>query len=221
MSTNKTSHPARAWVPVLTGVAFAVVTVIAFVVLGHATSSPKIGAPAAKIAAFYTTHHSDEQLAAYLLAVSAALLAAFAVACRTRLATPSATWAPLFLGGGMVASASFLLAGTVHLALTESASHRLSPTTLQTLNALDINTGLAFTGGVAIMLLGAAATLSTRSDTLRVLGWAALPLAVINLTPVGVGAFPLTAIWIIATGTLVTRRPRIEPRPATAQVLAP
>jgi hypothetical protein len=215
-TTQPRIKPAAGLAPLLSGVAFAIITVVAFVVLGHATSSPKIGSPTSKIASFYLAHHSDEQLASYLLAVNAALLAVFVTAARKRLPTGNSTWLGLFSGGGLVASASFLFAGAVHLALAEGASHHLNPTALQALNALDINTGLAFTGGVAIMLLGAAATLSRRSDV-RILGWIAIPLAIVNLTPGGVGAFPLTALWIVATAILISRRPD----PHTRSVAAP
>jgi hypothetical protein len=216
-STKPRIEAAARLAPLLSGLAFAIITVVAFVVLGHATSSPSIGSSTGKIVSFYTAHHSDEELAAYLLAVSAALLAGFVTACRSRV-TPERS--SLFFAGGMVTSATFLFAGAVHLALADAAGHHLNPTVLQALNALDINTGLAFTGGAAIMLLGAAATLSPRTDTARFLGWIAMPLAIINLTPAGVGAFPLTALWIIATGALVSRRPDPERHTATQATLA-
>jgi hypothetical protein len=206
--------------PLLSGVAFAILTVVAFVVLGHATSSPKIGSPTGKIVSFYLAHRSDEELAAYLLAVNAALLAVFVTACRSRVSAETSTWPDLFFAGGMVASGTFLFAGAVHLGLAEGAGHHLNPTAVQALNALDINTGLAFTGGIAIMLLGAAAALSRRSDGVRIVGWIAIPLAIINLTPAGVGAFPLTAIWIIATGILISGRPDSGARSVTAAALA-
>jgi hypothetical protein len=218
MSTTQPRNARAAGLaPLISGVAFAILTVVAFVVLGHATASPKIGSPTSKIASFYLAHRSDEQLAAYLLAVNAALLAVFVTACRNRLLTVDSTWIGLFSGGGLVASAGFLFAGSVHLALSEAAGHHLNPTALQALNALDINTGLAFTGGVAIMLLGAAATMSRRTDTIRILGWVAIPLTIVNLTPAGVGAFPLTALWIVATAILISRRPD----PGTSSLAAP
>jgi hypothetical protein len=219
-TTQPRNTPAAGLAPLLGGIAFAIVTVVAFVVLGHATSSPKIGSPTSKIVSFYLAHHSDEELAAYLLAVSAALLAVFVTACRKRLPTGNSSWLGLFSGGGLVASASFLFAGAVHLALAEGAGHHLNPTALQALNALDINTGLAFTGGIAIMLLGAAATMSRRSDPARILGWIAIPLAVVNLTPAGVGAFPLTALWVVATAILTSRHQHPDTRSVAAPALA-
>jgi hypothetical protein len=219
-TTQPRNRTATGLAPLLSGVAFAILTVVAFVVLGHATSSPKIGSPPSTIASFYLAHRSDEELAAYLLAVNAALLAVFVTACRSRVGADRPARSDLFFAGGMIASATFLFAGAVHLALAEAAGHHLNPTALQALNALDINTGLAFTGAIAIMLIGAAATLSRRSDAVRILGWGAIPLAIINLTPAGVGAFPLTAIWIIATGILISRRPDPSARPVAAAALA-
>lgn len=219
-TTQPRNRPVAGMVPFLSGVAFAVITVVAFVVLGHATSSPKIGSPASKIVAFYIAHRSDEELAAYLLAVNAALLAVFVSSCRERLTTVDPTWPSLFSGGGLIASASFLFVGAVHLALAEGVGHHISPTAAQALNALDINTGLAFTGGIAIMLLGAAATLSRRTDVIRILGWIAIPLAIVSLTPAGVGAFPLIALWIVATAILISRRPDPHTRSSAAPALA-
>jgi hypothetical protein len=104
--------------------------------------------------------------------------------------------------------------------VAQAAGHHLNPAALQAINALDINTGLAFTGGFAIMLCGAAATLSRRSDTTRILGWIAIPLALVNLTPAGVGAFPLTALWIVATAILIGRRPGPDTRSIAEPALA-
>lgn len=219
-TTQPRDKTAAGLAPLLSGVAFAILTVVVFVVLGHASSSPKIGSPATKIVSFYLAHRSDEELAAYLLAVNAALLALFVTASRSRIATERSTWPDLFFAGGTIAAATFLLAGAVHLALAEGAGHHLNPTALQALNALDINTGLAFTGGIAIMLLGAAATFSRRSGTIRILGWTAIPLAIVSLTPAGVGAFPLTALWIVATAILIRRRPDPDPRSVAAPALA-
>jgi hypothetical protein len=183
-----------------------VVTLTAFVVFGHPSSSPKIGSSSARISAFYLAHHGDEEIAAGLLAVVAALLAVFVTSCRAIMPPTNRTWSALFAAGGLIGSASFLLAGAVHLALAKGASHHLNPSALQALNALDINTSLGFTAGIGIMLLGAAGTLVPSTRALRVAGWVAVPLAIINLTPAGVALFPVTTIWIVATGILLSRR---------------
>lgn len=207
MSTTGTDNQTTTrWIAALSGVAFVLVTLTAFVVFGHPSASPKIGSSGATISAFYLAHHGDEEIAAGLLAVVAALLAVFVTFCRTIMPTTNRTWPALFLGGGLIGSASFLLAAVVHLALANAASHHLNPSALQALNALDINTSLAFTAGMGIMLIGAAGTLIASARALRVAGWVAVPLAIINLTPAGVALFPLTAIWVVATGILLSRR---------------
>ncbi len=206
MSTVRTDNQTTRRIAALSGVAFAVVTLTAFVVFGHPSSSPKIGSSGARISAFYLAHPGDEEVAAGLLAVVAALLAVFVTFSRAIMPSTNRTWSALFLGGGLIGAASFLFAGAVHLALAKGASHHLNPGALQALNALDINTALAFTAGIGIMLLGAAGTLVASTRALRVAGWVALPLAVVNLTPAGVALFPLTAIWIVATGILLSRR---------------
>lgn len=211
---------ATRWIAVLSAIAFAVITAIAFVVFGHPSSSPKIGSSTTKIASFYLAHHSDEEIAASLLAITATLLAVFVTWCRPIMPNTSPTWPTLFFAGGLIGSASFLLAGAVHLALGKGASHHLNPTALQALNALDINTSLAFTAGIGIMLLGAAGTLVASTGALRTAGWIALPLGIINLTPAGVALFPLTAIWIIAAGILLSRGPNTTTRDAPTPALA-
>lgn len=221
MSTFETeSQVATRRIAALSAIAFAVITVVAFVGFGHPASSPKISSSPAKISAFYLDHHSDEQIAAALLAVAAALLAVFVTSCAAIMRPKRPMWSTLFLGGGLIGSASFLLAGAVHLALAQGASNHINPGALQALNALDINTSLAFTAGVGIMLLGGAGTLISSERGLRAAGWAALPLGIIHLTPAGVTLFPLTALWVVATGILLSRQSDTHPEPVATPALA-
>ena len=212
------NHTTTGRLAALSGGAFVIVTLTAFVVFGHPSSSPKIGSSGATISAFYVAHHGDESIAASLLAVVAALLAVFVTSCRAIMPSSNRTWRTLFLAGGLIGSASFLLAGAVHAALAAGASHHLNASALQALNALDINTSLAFTAGMGVMLTGAAGTLVASTGAVRAAGWIAVPLAVLNLTPAGVAVFPLTAIWVVATGILLSRRvsPGTQPVPSAA-----
>jgi len=206
MTVEPSAHSRLERFAPLSGVAFAVVTVVAFVVIGGGSRTPKATDSAAKITAYYVTHHSKAEVAAYLLPVVAALLAMFVASCVPLIRGVRSVWAALFYGGGLLAGAGFLFAGAIHLALADGANHHLDPAVLQGLNAVDIHTALAFTAGVGILLLGGGGAMTALSGGMRVMGWIALALGLINLTPAGVALFPLNALWIVAVSVLLCLR---------------
>jgi len=209
MSTNDMkSTQGHRQLALVSAVAFALVTVVAFVALGGGSSAPTIGASPTKIASFYLAHHAKETAAGDLLAVVAALLAILTATWRPLIKDIQGIWSVLFVSGGLIGAASFLVAGVAQVALASGADHHFDPTALQTLNALAISSGLAFTTGIGILLFGAAGCLIPTLGTLRVAGWIALPLAIIDLTPAGVAVFPLNAAWIVAVGVLLALRSR-------------
>jgi hypothetical protein len=115
-------------------------------------------------------------------------------------------------GGGL------LLTASLQLALASSPKD-LSVTTLQALNALSSETWPAFTGGIGVLLLGAAGAMIPIRSGLRWLGWAALPLGVLIFTPVGFLAFAGSGLWIVLTSVAMTMRLR-APRAARREPVA-
>ena len=196
----------------LSGSVFVALTVVAFAWLGGSTPGGKD--PAAKVTAFYTAHHGRESAAAYVLCVAAAFLVLFAASVWRR--AEASVWRFVFVAGGAVASAGFLVGATIHLALSEGVHDGIGPSATLALNALDANDYLPFGIGMAVMLLGAAGLAIPRRGVERVLGWSALVLAVASFTPVGFVAFVLSGVWVIATGIVLSLRAAAEMRTGAA-----
>jgi hypothetical protein len=187
----------------LSGSVFVVLTVIAIGWLGGSTPGTKDSA--AKVTSFYTAHHGRETAAVYVMCIAVAFLALFAASV-WRQADAGSVWRLVFVAGGAVAATGFLVAATMHLALSEGVHDGIGPSAAVALNALDANDYLPFGIGIGIMLLGAAGLAIPRRGAERVLGWSALVLAVASFTPVGFVAFALAGIWVIATGVVLSAR---------------
>jgi hypothetical protein len=204
----------------LSGLASVIIIVISFV--GLSRSTPGAGESAATIKAFYVDHHSGQMAASYVLALAIPFLIIFASSVRSTLVESgdgtSSLWENIFLGGALMAGAGFLAAGAMHLALTSSKD--LSAGTMQALNALDAQSYLAFTGGLGVMLLGAAGAMLPARSGLRWLGWIALVLGVLIFTPLGFVAFIGSGLWIALTSVALTMRAKRAPQVGARERIA-
>ena len=192
----------------LSGIVFVALAVAAIVVLGGST--PSVTDSPAKITAFYTAHYGKQSAAPFVLAAAGAFFALFGASLWQNLTEteegPLVRLAgAVVLIGTAVATAGYLLAATVHLALAEAIHHGVGPAGAQALNALDTADFQLFSIGTAIMLLGAAGLMVSRPGTLRWLGWIALILAIASLTPVGFFAFIGANLWIIVVSIILAR----------------
>ncbi len=179
-------------------------TAVAFAALAGTT--PDIKDSGATIAAFYDAHSQKQEVAAYVLMIGVGFLALFVASCWPLIRDPHRLWSALFFAGGIIAAASFLFAGAVHLALADGAHHGVDPVALQALNALDADSYLAFGPAVGIMLLGGAGAMIPLSGALRVLGWIALLLGIATFTPAGFIGFVGAGVWVIAVSLVLFMR---------------
>jgi hypothetical protein len=198
----------------LAGVVFVVLTVLAFLGLGGDT--PDIDSSPQEVAAFFSAHSGREEGAASLLAIAVVFLVLFGTSLRAALRPPgrvSDGWSSFAFGGVLVASAGFLVAAAVRLAIAEAADKHVPPAAVQALNALDNAAFLPFASGLGMMLLGAAGAMIGMAGTMRALGWAALIIGIAAFTPLGELGFFASGIWIILASFALFFRPRAE-RPA-------
>jgi hypothetical protein len=192
----------------LSGLAAVILIAVGFGVSGDA---PSTGDSAASIKAFYVDHSSGQQLGAFILMIAAPFLIVFAAALRSTLvdAVPGmrSLWGNVLFAGATIASAGFLLAAVLQLTLADSPEH-LSGSAVQALNALSSETWPAFTGGIGVMLLGAAGGMIPLRSGLRWLGWAALVLGVVIFTPIGFVGFAGSGLWIVLASVALTMQLR-------------
>jgi hypothetical protein len=197
----------------LSGAVSVAIFVVALPVLGG-TDTPGTKDSAAKVTSFYLEHHVRQSVAAVLLSVAAGFLALFAVSVWGA-SDETSPWRRVFAVGAVIEATGLLAAATVHLALSEGVHEGIAPGGIQALNALDNNDFLPFLIGVAVMMAGAAGAMIPLRGADRVLGWAALVLAVASLTftPVAFFAYLGSGVWIVAASILLSRRAGAQVRP--------
>ena len=205
----------------LAGPLFAVITLVAFIGLGGNT--PDSGDSAAKVVAYYTKHHGQQNAAAIVLLFGAIALIFFAGSIRQALAGPERgadRRASIAYGSTLVAAAGIALMGGSHFALSDNA-HKISPQAAQALNALEGGTWtMAFVGMAALLVSSGVAILATRRLPAW-LGWVGLVFGIAVVTPIGFIFAALGIIWVgvfgvvlyLRTGAETTAEPAAAPPP--------
>jgi hypothetical protein len=193
----------------LSGVVFLVLAIAGFMIAGD---TPRSDASAEKVAAFYADNYSNGIAASYVLAWAAPFVVLFGIVLGTTFWRSRSESLPVFpivvISGAAIAAAGFLAASALHFAVSEGAKHGYSAQTLQGLSGLDQDAQVIFTGGLGILLLGAAGVLAHREGIYRWLGWTGLVLGVGIYVPFGVGliAVALTVIWVATLSIILTVR---------------
>jgi hypothetical protein len=202
----------KAWLVPLAGVVAVVLFVLAFVVGGE---TPDTNDSVGKIASFYRDNDSEQIWASGLLAWGTALFVLFASGLWRFLRsaeTERRGASPLILVG----SAVFAVGTTIFAGITFTAADAaddLGPGTLQTLNALNSDMFFTLAVGTFTFLIGAGTSILQTGALPKWIGWVAVVLAVVAITPLGFFAFLLTGLWILIVSVLIATR---APTPAPA-----
>jgi hypothetical protein len=201
----------------LTGIAFLVIVIVGFAVGGE---PPDAGSGADEIVDFYLDNKDSVQFGAVLTALAGVLLVFFTNHLRRLFAEAgSATVSATVLVGGAIVAIGAAFDATLIFATAEAAED-IEPASVQTLQALWDNDWIPIAMGVLVFLISVGiATL--RTGALPVwLGWVALALAVVGLTPIGFAAFLGAALWIAVVSILLALRGRAPATPASPQTSA-
>jgi hypothetical protein len=191
----------------LLGILSIAAIIAAFAVGGE---SPDADASAAKVVSFYTDHDSDQMFSSFLLSLGALFLVFFAGVLRNALRAteqgPGGLSAVSF-GGALIMAVGFTLFAGISFTLGDVAD-KLDPTAAQALNALNGDLFFPLAMGTALFMLATGIAALRGGALPKWLGWIAIVLGVLALTPLGFFALMATGIWIIiASIVLATRTP--------------
>jgi hypothetical protein len=195
----------RDWWTPLVGVAFVVVVVIGFAVQGE---PPDAEEPVREIVDFYLDNESSVMVGAVLEGFAGALLIFFGGVLRKALSEAEGDGGVLSvvaMAGAVVIAIGAAFDATISFALAETADD-IEPASVHTLQALWNNDFIPFAMGNLVFTLAAGLAIVRHGALPKWLGWVAILLAVISLTPIGFFAFLATGIWILAVSIVLTLR---------------
>jgi hypothetical protein len=200
----------KEWLVSLTGLVFFVLGIVGVVVVGQ---TPDGKDSAREVVSFYVTNDSSVVLGAGIAVVAGTSLVFFSGYLRRVLRRAEGDDALLpsvaFVGAVIVAIA-VAFDNTILFALAQTAGD-IDPTGVQTLNALYSHDFLPFWLGMQVLLLAAGVSVVRSGALPRPLGWVAIILGVVAVTPIGFVSVVGGGLWIAVVSVLLTVRARSVP----------
>jgi hypothetical protein len=206
------------WAP-LTGVAFVVLLIVGLIVAGE---PPDADEGAAKIVDFYADDKDKIELGAAISLLGASFFVWFAATLRDALRNAGGGddgIAPnVILAGAIITATGAAIDNTISFALAEAARD-IDPVAVQALQGLWDNDFMPLALGLHLFLLASGLSILRRGALPKWLGWVAVVLGVLGITPVGWVAFLAGAVWVLVVSVLLTlhNRAPAAATPPTAQ----
>jgi hypothetical protein len=204
----------RQWWTPLTGVAFVVLVIVGIAIQGEA---PDVDESAQAIVDHYSDNADAVRIGTLITAWAVVLWLFFAGTVRRVLRAAEGaghTLSAVAFGGAVIFAVGAAIDGMISFALAESAED-IDPVAVQALAALWENDFLPFVIGLATFLLATGLSIIRHGALPKWLGWIAIVLGVVALTPVGFVAFLASALWVIAASVVLTLRERGGGGPAS------
>ena len=188
----------------LTGVVYALLTLVAF---GSASGAPSNSSSGSKVIAFYEAHRTSARLSDTLWMFAFAFFVLFAGTLRVHLRhTPSASaLSSVVLAGAGVFAAGAVVYFNFDFALAVVPQH-LAPAAAQALNVLALNMALAPSAGGFVFGIAASLAILRGGPLPNWLGWAAIAIGLIAVSPAFIIALVLFALWAAVVGVVIWRR---------------
>jgi hypothetical protein len=187
----------------LAGILFTLIVIVGIVLEGG--DGPDAKDSAAKVVKFYTDNDTKQIVSSIMEVYAAFLLVWFAGSLRERIsrAEPGASrLASISFAGAVITAVGLAVDGAIEFATADSAGD-ISPEATQALNALYNDFFFPLVLGVALMTIAAGLAAVRYGAFNKVLGWIAIVLGVISLTPIGFVGAGLTVLWVGAMGIVL------------------
>jgi hypothetical protein len=204
----------------LTGIVAVAFFIVAFIVGGE---TPDFDASSKDVLSFYDDQ-TAQVIASIALLYGAVLLVFFAGVLRSAFREAGALSSLVLIGGALQALGAAIFAG-LNFTLTDLANSdhlsRIDPGAVQSLNALNGDFFFPLVLGTALFLISSGLAVFATGALPRWMGWVALVLGIVALTPGGFFAFLASGLWIIAAAVILLQRGGDTAAPAAAPAGAP
>lgn len=190
-----------AWLVPLTGLVFLALAIVAFAIGGDVPDPTEESAE--EIAAFYADNEGTQITSAVLATVAGTLLAFFGGYLRMVLRAAegaNGVLSAMALAGAIILAIGLAIDGTITFTLVEAADD-IDPAAVQALSALYNNDFLPLALGAQVFLFATGISIARHGALPKWLGWVAIVLAVVAVTPIGfvsfIGAGVLVAVFSV------------------------
>jgi hypothetical protein len=186
----------------LSGVLAVLLIIVAFVVSGE---TPEADDSLSKVISYYSDHDSEMQISAALLGLGSFFFLLFSttVAGALRRAPGASKGAAAFsFAGGIVFAVGLTIFAGLGFAAGDVVGD-VDPSVVQTLNALGMDMFFTVAVGTGAFLLGAGVGTLKTGALPRWLGWAAVVIGVIAITPAGFFGFLALGVWTLVASVML------------------
>jgi hypothetical protein len=197
----------REWLAPLTGVVFVVLAIIGFAIGGE---PPGADDPPEEIVEHYVDNDSSVMFGAALATIAATFAVFFFGYLRKVLRAAEGAGGMLSLvafAGAVIFALGIAIDSMISFTLAETAED-IDPTAVQGLQALWDNDFLPLALGTQVLWFATGLSVVLHGALPKWLGWVAIVLGVIAVTPIGFVAALLGAIWILIVSVMLTQRAR-------------
>jgi hypothetical protein len=197
----------REWLVPLTGIAFLVFLIVSFIVQGEPKDAKH---PVNEIVSWYVDNKDQAQIGAVLGVIAAVFLVFFGAYLRKVLEAaegPNAMLPILSLIGLSIVGVGAAIDGTILFATAEAADD-IAPTSVQALQALWDNDFLPVAFGVIVFLWSTGISVLRSGALPKWLGWVAILLGIVSVTPIGFAGAIGAAVWIVIVSIMLSLRAR-------------
>lgn len=198
----------KSWLAALTGLAFFVLAVAAFLVSGEPPDATKDSA--SELVDFYVDNEDTQFLSSILAVVAGTLFVFFGGYLRRVLRDaegPGGILSAVAFAGTIIFATGLAIDGTISITLAETAKE-IDPTAVQTLVALYNNDFLPFALGTQLFLLATGISVVRHGALPKPIGWIAIVLGVLATTPAGFFAFIGSGILVAVISVMLAMRAR-------------
>lgn len=196
------------WLAPLAGLAFLVLVIVAIAISGETPDATEDSAR--EIVDFYEENRDSQAVSAFMAAAAGALLVFFGGVLRRVLRAaegPDGTLSAVAFAGLIILALGLAIDGTITLTLAETADD-IEPSAVQALSALYTHDFIPFVMGSLIFLLATGLSVLRHGALPRWIGWIAIALAVIAVTPLGFASLIGAVLLIAVISVLLTMRAR-------------
>ena len=190
------------WLP-LTGILFIALAITGFIVGGEPPDAA--GNSADEIVQFYTDNQDRVMASIIILSVATVLFVFFASHLRSVLDRgdgEDGMFSRIAFVGAVVFAVGAAVDGTLLIAISEAAGE-IEPAQIETLQAFWDNDFLPLAMGIVLFTLGSGISIVLHKSLPVWLGWIAIVLGIVGMTPIGWVAFMGTGVWILIVSVML------------------